>query len=132
MLVGIVDKVKGKVIEMFVELGKLIIFDVVFNFEFLKEGVVVNDCMWFDCIVFGIDSEKVEKKLCELYVLFNCNYDKVIIMDICFVELMKYVVNCMLVIKISFMNEMVNLVEYFGVDIENVCWGIGFDLCIGY
>lgn len=70
--------------------------------------------------------------MCVFYVLFQCNYECLIIIDVKSVELIKYVVNVMLVICISFMNELVNFVEVLGVDIEMVCQGIGFDLCIGY
>lgn len=70
--------------------------------------------------------------MCEFYELFNCNYDCLLFMGLCSVELIKYVVNGMLVIKISFINQIVELVEYLGVDIEVVCQGIGVDLWIGY
>ena len=130
--VGTADKVKGKVTETLAELGKSTTFDVVSNPEFLKEGAAVNDCMRPDRIVLGTDSEKAEKKLRELYAPFNRNHDKVITMDIRSAELTKYAANCMLATKISFMNEMANLAEHFGADIENVRRGIGSDPRIGY
>jgi UDPglucose 6-dehydrogenase len=92
----------------------------------------VNDCMRPDRIVIGTDSPKAEKKLREMYAPFNRNHDKVLVMDIRSAELTKYAANCMLATKISFMNEMANLAELFGADIENVRRGIGSDARIGY
>ncbi len=130
--VGTADKVKAKVKETFASLDKSVEFDVVSNPEFLKEGAAVNDCMRPDRIILGTDSEKAEKLLRELYAPFNRNHDKVITMDIRSAELTKYAANCMLATKISFMNEMANLAERFGADIENVRRGIGSDPRIGY
>ncbi len=130
--VGTADKVKAKVTETLSSLGKSVTFDVVSNPEFLKEGAAVNDCMRPDRIVLGTDSETAEKKLRELYAPFNRNHDKIIVMDIRSAELTKYAANCMLATKISFMNEMSNLAEVFGADIENVRRGIGSDPRIGY
>lgn len=121
VFVGMVDKVCFVVCVELDYCNFELEFDVVFNLEFLKEGVVINDFMKLDCIVVGIDSDKVFDLLCEVYYLFNCFYDCMIFMDVCLVELIKYVVNVMFVIKISFMNEVVNLVECLGVDIEVVC-----------
>lgn len=132
VLVGMVDKVCVMIVVVLVVCGQEIVFDVVFNFEFFKEGDVVVDCMWLDCIVVGVVNFDVVVLMCCLYVLFNCNYDCVVEMDVCLAELIKYVVNVMLVIKILFMNEIVNIVEKVGVDIEQVCQGIGLDLCIGW
>ncbi|MDP5040736.1 MAG: UDP-glucose/GDP-mannose dehydrogenase family protein, partial [Paraglaciecola sp.] len=130
--VGTADRVKAKVSETLAKLGKTQTFDVVSNPEFLKEGAAVNDCMRPDRIILGTDSAKAEKKLRELYSPFNRNHDKIIVMDIRSAELTKYAANCMLATKISFMNEMANLAERFGADIENVRRGIGSDPRIGY
>lgn len=132
VLVGIVDKVCVVIVVELVVCGVDIVFDVVFNLEFLKEGDVVVDCMCLDCIIIGVISVELVVVMWCLYVLFNCNYDCVVEMDVCLVELIKYVVNVMLVIKILFMNEIVNIVECVGVDVEQVCQGIGLDLCIGW
>ncbi|KXI28162.1 UDP-glucose dehydrogenase family protein [Paraglaciecola hydrolytica] len=130
--VGTADRVKAKIDETLTQLGKTATFDVVSNPEFLKEGAAVNDCMRPDRIILGTDSAKAEKKLRELYSPFNRNHDKIIVMDIRSAELTKYAANCMLATKISFMNEMANLAELLGADIENVRKGIGSDPRIGY
>ncbi|MEP2651605.1 MAG: UDP-glucose/GDP-mannose dehydrogenase family protein [Paraglaciecola sp.] len=130
--VGTADKVSAKITETLTKLSKSVSYDVVSNPEFLKEGAAVNDCMRPDRIVLGTDSEIAEKKLRELYSPFNRNHDKIIVMDIRSAELTKYAANCMLATKISFMNEMSNLAEVFGADIENVRKGIGSDPRIGY
>ena len=130
--VGTADRVKGKISETLSNLGKSLSYDVVSNPEFLKEGAAVNDCMRPDRIILGTDSDTAEKVLRELYSPFNRNHDKIIVMDIRSAELTKYAANCMLATKISFMNEMANLAELFGADIENVRRGIGSDPRIGY
>jgi UDPglucose 6-dehydrogenase len=130
--VGTADKVKAKIDSTLFDAGKSVTYDVVSNPEFLKEGAAVNDCMRPDRIILGTDSESAEKKLRELYSPFNRNHDKIIVMDIRSAELTKYAANCMLATKISFMNEMSNLAEIFGADIENVRRGIGSDPRIGY
>ena len=130
--VGTADKVTAKIANTLSAAGKSLTFDVVSNPEFLKEGAAVNDCMRPDRIILGTDSESAEKKLRELYSPFNRNHDKIIVMDIRSAELTKYAANCMLATKISFMNEMANLAEVFGADIENVRRGIGSDPRIGY
>jgi UDPglucose 6-dehydrogenase len=130
--VGTADKVKDKISETLFSLGKSLSYDVVSNPEFLKEGAAVNDCMRPDRIILGTNSDSAEKTLRELYSPFNRNHDKIIVMDIRSAELTKYAANCMLATKISFMNEMANLAELFGADIENVRRGIGSDPRIGY
>lgn len=130
--VGTADKVNIKISETLESNGKSFAFDVVSNPEFLKEGAAVNDCMRPDRIIIGTNSDTAEKKLRELYAPFNRNRDKIIVMDIRSAELTKYAANCMLATKISFMNEMSNLAEIFGADIENVRKGIGSDPRIGY
>lgn len=130
--VGTADKVKAKVAGTLNSLNKSVTFNVVSNPEFLKEGAAVNDCMRPDRIILGTDDPVAEKKMRQLYSPFNRNHDKVIVMDIRSAELTKYAANCMLATKISFMNEMANLAERFGADIENVRRGIGSDPRIGY
>lgn len=130
--VGTADKVKEQISTCLRDLQKDVAFSVVSNPEFLKEGAAVNDCMRPDRIILGTDCDYAEKRLRELYYPFNRNNDRVIKMDIRSAELTKYAANCMLATKISFMNEMANLAEYFGADIENVRKGIGSDPRIGY
>ncbi|MCP1065826.1 UDP-glucose/GDP-mannose dehydrogenase family protein [Serratia symbiotica] len=114
--------------------GSNVPFDVVSNPEFLKEGAAVADCMRPERIVIGSDNESKEviEPIRELYEPFNRNHDRMIIMDIRSAELTKYAANCMLATKISFMNEMSNLAEMLGADIEKVRQGIGSDSRIGY
>ena len=107
-------------------------FTVVSNPEFLKEGSAVADCQRPDRIIIGTDSAEAEALMRELYAPFNRNHEKIIIMDVKSAELTKYVANCMLATKISFMNEMANIAEHVGADIEAVRHGIGSDPRIGY
>jgi len=130
--VGTADKVKACVEQVLAERNRQIAFHVVSNPEFLKEGAAVSDCMRPDRIVIGADSPQVETVLRELYEPFNRNHDRMIFMDLRSAELTKYAANCMLATKISFMNEMANLAEKLGADIEMVRRGIGSDERIGY
>lgn len=131
--VGTADKVSAKVRETLELRNRLdLSFDVVSNPEFLKEGSAVNDCMRPDRIVIGTDSGHSEEVMRELYAPFNRNHEKIIVMDVRSAELTKYAANCMLATKISFMNEMANLAEILGADIEMVRKGIGSDPRIGY
>ncbi len=130
--VGTADKVRGAIQKKLDERGSDLDFDVVSNPEFLKEGAAVSDCMRPDRIVIGTDSKHVESRMRELYAPFNRNHDRMIVMDIRSAELTKYAANCMLATKISFMNELANLAEKLGADIENVRRGIGSDERIGY
>jgi len=130
--VGTADKVKAAVQDVLTERGSDLTFDVVSNPEFLKEGAAVNDCMRPDRVVIGTDSATAEEALRELYAPFNRNHDKIIVMDVRSAELTKYAANCMLATKISFMNEIANLAERLGADIEAVRQGIGSDPRIGY
>ena len=102
------------------------------NPEFLKEGAAVADCMRPDRIVIGTADPDSEDLLREVYAPFNRNHDKIIVMDVRSAELTKYAANCMLATKISFMNEMANLAERLGADVEMVRLGIGSDQRIGY
>ena len=130
--VGTADKVKNKVSEILKQRSLSLDFHIVSNPEFLKEGSAVQDCQKPDRIVVGTDNSDVADTLCELYALFNRNHDRMIIMDVKSAELTKYAANCMLATKISFMNEMANLAEKLGADIEAVRHGIGSDSRIGY
>jgi len=107
-------------------------FDVVSNPEFLKEGDAVKDCMRPDRIVIGASSPRAIDLLKTLYAPFNRNHERLVLMDVCSAELTKYAANAMLATKISFMNEMANIAERVGADIELVRHGIGSDPRIGY
>ena len=107
-------------------------FDVASNPEFLKEGSAVSDFMKPDRIVVGTDSPRVEKLLRQLYGPFNRNHERLLVMDIRSAELTNYAANAMLATKISFINEIANIAERMGADIEKVRQGIGADPRIGY
>lgn len=130
--VGTADKVRKVMSETLQARGVDFPFDVVSNPEFLKEGAAVSDCMRPERIVVGTDNDGVVELLRELYEPFNRNHDRMILMDIRSAELTKYAANCMLATKISFMNEISNLAERLGADIEKVRQGIGSDSRIGY
>lgn len=131
--VGTADKVKERISEVLAQRQRADLrFDVVSNPEFLKEGSAVADCMRPDRIVIGTSCTTTEEIMRELYAPFNRNHEKIIVMDVRSAELTKYAANCMLATKISFMNEMANLAEMLGADIEMVRQGIGSDPRIGY
>ena len=130
--IGTAEKVSDALAAELTSRGVQIPFDVVSNPEFLKEGAAINDFMKPDRIVVGTDSERAEKLLRELYAPFNRNHDRMIFMDVRSAELTKYAANAMLATKISFINEMANLAEKLGADIEQVRNGIGADPRIGY
>lgn len=131
--VGTADKVKEVITTALASTNKANIdFSVVSNPEFLKEGSAVADCMKPDRIIIGTDSKDAEDIMRELYAPFSRNHEKIIVMDVRSAELTKYAANCMLATKISFMNEMANLAELLGADIEKVRQGIGSDPRIGY
>jgi UDPglucose 6-dehydrogenase len=112
--------------------GRILSFDVVSNPEFLKEGSAVSDCRRPDRIVIGCENDEVQKVMRELYAPFNRNHDRVMFMDRRSAELTKYAANCMLATKISFINQIAELAEHLGADIESVRLGIGADSRIGY
>ncbi|RUM64309.1 MAG: UDP-glucose 6-dehydrogenase [Sulfurimonas sp.] len=130
--VGTADKVKAVIQAELDARGVDIEFDVVSNPEFLKEGAAIKDFMKPDRVVVGADSEKAMNVMRELYVPFMKNHDRFIGMDIKSAEMTKYAANAMLATKISFMNEISNICERVGADINNVRNGIGSDSRIGY
>ena len=107
-------------------------FDVISNPEFLKEGSAVADCMKPDRVVIGVDSERAEAAMRELYKPYFMNNDNLIFMDIPSAEMTKYAANSMLATKISFMNEISNICERVGADVNKVRRGIGSDRRIGF
>jgi UDPglucose 6-dehydrogenase len=130
--VGTADKVEVEVRAALDKRGKQLEFDVVSNPEFLKEGAAISDFMKPDRIIVGTDNPRTAELLKSLYEPFNRNRDRLITMDVRSAELTKYAANAMLATKISFMNELANLAERFGADIEKVRVGIGSDPRIGY
>ena len=130
--VGTADKVRAAIADVLAERGVEIAFDVVSNPEFLKEGAAVEDCMRPDRIVIGADSAAAVDKLKRLYAPFNRNHDRIVTMDVRSAELTKYAANAMLATKISFMNEIANIAEQVGADVEMVRKGIGSDPRIGW
>ncbi|MDP4876195.1 MAG: UDP-glucose/GDP-mannose dehydrogenase family protein [Pseudomonadales bacterium] len=130
--VGTAASVAGRIAEKLAERGLHLHCELVSNPEFLKEGAAVSDCQRPDRIVIGTDSAHASEVMRELYAPFNRNHERLIFMDARSAELTKYAANCMLATKISFMNEMANIAERVGADIEQVRHGIGADERIGY
>ena len=130
--VGTADKVADTVRAVLAQRGADVAFEVVSNPEFLKEGAAVADCKRPDRIIIGTSSPQAERQLRELYAPFNRNHDRIVLMDVKSAELTKYAANAMLATKISFINEIANLAERLGADIEAVRRGIGSDPRIGY
>jgi len=130
--VGTADQVREEVLKGLKARGSRVEFGVASNPEFLKEGDAINDFMKPDRIIFGTSDERVAALLRELYAPFNRNHDRVQEMDIRSAELTKYAANAMLATRISFMNELANIAERVGADIEQVRVGIGSDTRIGY
>ena len=130
--VGTADKVRETVEAALDARGETIDFDVVSNPEFLKEGAAINDFMKPDRVVIGANRAESARRLEALYAPFNRNHDKVVHMDVRSAELTKYAANVMLATRISLMNELANLAERLGADIEAVRRGIGTDPRIGY
>lgn len=129
--VGTARKVKEVIREEFDKRGVDIEFDVASNPEFLKEGNAINDFMTPDRVVVGIESERARHLMTKLYRPFLLNNFRVIFMDIPSAEMTKYAANSMLATRISFMNDIANLCELVGADVNMVRSGIGSDSRIG-
>lgn len=130
--VGTSDTVKATVGATLIARGAQVDFDVVSNPEFLKEGAAIADFMKPDRVVVGTDNPRTAELLKVLYDPFTRNHQRMIIMDLRSAELTKYAANAMLATKISFMNELANIAERLGADIEKIRTGIGSDPRIGY
>jgi UDPglucose 6-dehydrogenase len=130
--VGTADKVREAVKSSLAARKADVEFDTVSNPEFLKEGAAIADFMRPDRVIVGTDSVRATEMMRSLYEPFTHNRDRMIVMDVRSAELTKYAANAMLATKISFMNELANLAEHFGADIEDVRLGIGSDPRIGY
>ncbi len=129
--VGTAAKVRGAVAEELEKRGAAIPFDVASNPEFLKEGAAIKDFMSPDRVVVGVDSEKARSLMSRLYRPFLLNNFRVIFTDIPSAEMIKYAANSMLATRISFMNDIANLCELVGADVNMVRKGIGSDSRIG-
>jgi UDPglucose 6-dehydrogenase len=130
--VGTADSVRAAIAGELAVRSAEISFDVVSNPEFLKEGDAVQDCLRPDRIIIGADSQRAVEALKVLYAPFNRNHERIVQMDVRSAELTKYAANAMLATKISFMNEIANIAEQVGADVEQVRRGIGSDPRIGY
>lgn len=130
--VGTAEKVRSAIQIELDARGSDLTFDIVSNPEFLKEGTAIKDFMHPDRVVIGADSDKAMKIMRDLYEPFMKNHDRFIGMDIKSAEMTKYAANAMLATKISLMNEMANICERVGADINKVRNGIGSDRRIGY
>lgn len=130
--VGTADRVREAILGALSDRGAEVPFDVVSNPEFLEEGAAVEDFMRPDRILIGADSERATEIMRLLYADFSRNHDKIMVMGVRDAEMTKYAANAMLATKISFMNEIANLCEKLGVDVEKVRLGIGSDSRIGY
>ena len=130
--VGTADLRQAEIQDVLERAARAIEFDVVSNPEFLKEGAAIEDFMKPDRIIVGTDNPRTAELLRALYEPFNRNHDRMIVMDVRSAELTKYAANAMLATKISFMNELANVAERVGADIEHVRIGIGSDPRIGY
>jgi UDPglucose 6-dehydrogenase len=130
--VGTAQKVRETIQKELDKRGSKLTFDVISNPEFLKEGAAVEDFMKPDRVVIGADNEKAKEVMKELYAPFTRNHDRFIAMDIKSAEMTKYTANAMLATKISFMNEIANICERVGADVNMVRVGIGSDSRIGY
>ncbi len=130
--VGTADQVREAIAAELETRAAEVPFDVVANPEFLKEGDAVADCMRPDRIIVGADSHAAVARMRRLYAPFNRNHDRFVVMDVRSAELTKYAANAMLATKISFMNEIANIAERVGADVEAVRKGIGSDPRIGW
>ena len=129
--VGTADKVRAAIQGELDKRGSTVPFTVVSNPEFLKEGAAIEDFMRPDRIVVGSDDAAATKRMRQLYAPFSRNHEKLVVMDVRSAELTKYAANAMLATRISFMNELANLAEVLGADIESVRHGVGLDPRIG-
>jgi UDPglucose 6-dehydrogenase len=130
--VGTADRVRVLIAEELTARGVDIEIDIVSNPEFLKEGAAIDDFMKPDRIIIGTETERGANVMRDLYAPFNRNHQRMLVMDVRSAEFTKYAANAMLATKISFMNELANIAERVGVDIESVRIGIGSDPRIGY
>jgi len=130
--VGTADKVRAAIADELARRGRPADFSVVSNPEFLKEGAAVEDFQRPDRVVVGSDDERATALLRALYAPFQRNHERIMVMSVRSAELTKYAANAMLATRISFMNELANLSEVLGADIEEVRRGIGADPRIGY
>jgi UDPglucose 6-dehydrogenase len=130
--VGTADKVRDAIAASLKARGAALEFDTVSNPEFLKEGAAIEDFMKPDRVIVGTSSPRAAELLRALYEPFTHNHDRMIVMDVRSAELTKYAANAMLATKISFMNELANLAERCGADVEAVRIGIGSDPRIGH
>lgn len=130
--VGTAARVREEIQKQLDERGSDLTFDVISNPEFLKEGAAVDDCMHPDRIIIGADNEEAVEVMKNLYMPYVRNTENFIIMDIASAEMTKYTANAMLATKISFMNEIANICERVGADVNKVRRGIGSDQRIGY
>ena len=130
--IGTCFKVKEHIEEILKKNGSPVKIDIASNPEFLKEGRAIEDCMHPDRVVIGAEKDEVFEKLKELYSSFILNHDRFVLMDVKSSEMTKYVANAMLATKISFMNEVANICEVTGADVQKVRLGIGSDKRIGY
>ena len=130
--VGSCDAVRKEIDGVLAQRDSSVEFDVVSNPEFLKEGNAVADFLKPDRIIIGSDSHRAQEVMRSLYLPFNRSHDRIVSMDVRSAELTKYAANAMLATKISFINEIANLADRVGADIESVRRGIGSDPRIGY
>ncbi len=130
--VGTTEKVKLRITQKLADMGRELVIDAASNPEFLKEGSAVSDCQSPDRIIIGTDNPQVTEELRRMYRAFNRNHEKIMAVDTRSAELTKYAANALLATKISFMNEIANIAETVGADIEYVRRGIGSDPRIGY
>lgn len=130
--VGTIDKIKATITKTIRERGEKYEFDMISNPEFIKIGDAIDDFMKPDRIIIGSDNPRTTELMRELYSPFNHNRDRIVAMDIKSAELTKYAANALLATKVSFMNELSNISEILGADIEQVRIGIGSDPRIGY
>ncbi|AOZ49581.1 UDP-glucose dehydrogenase family protein [Chromobacterium vaccinii] len=130
--VGTADKVRAAIADELAQRGANLPFSVVSNPEFLKEGAAIEDFMRPDRVVIGVDDDRAAEIMRRLYKPFQRSHERVLLMDVRSAELTKYAANAMLATRISFMNELANLAETMGADIEQVRQGMGSDPRIGY